>query len=440
MPLSEQEEVELLELLEQEERERVSPVIEQFRQPADVKCICSGRGGGAKSRGISSLLVQKLNEKSLRWFCGRLIQKSLEESSFSLILDQIERLEYSDWEAVPSSSKIINRRNGSYFYFAGIRDEKTAKNLKGLEDYDGAWIDEAEDITAEVWDILLPSFRKENSEVWISFNRNKEADAAYKMFYIDKPPNTIALTARPGKLDNPWFPEKLQRKLEHDYKTRPAIAEHIWGGKPKQQGFNSVMSRVAVRAAMNRKIEPVGQFVVGVDVARFGDDDSVMYMRQGFKVTKWEQYHGLDTQTLATKIWDFVGSDPSIKIIIDDTGVGGGVTDRLRVLGAKVHPVNFGSGATDKDKYGDIITEMWFEFPVEDADIPDDDELMDELTERLYDYDKREIKKVESKKEFKKRFGKSPDKADALLLCFMTGTELIMSDSARSALANRRNR
>lgn len=440
MALTESEELELLALLEQEDRERVSPLIERFREEADVKIVCGGRGAAAKSRGISSLLVQKLEESSLRWFCGREIQKSLEESSYSLILDQIERLGYTEWEGVPSNSKIINRKNSSYFYFAGIKDERTAKNLKGLEDYDGAWIDEAEGIRSEVWDILLPSFRKEGSEVWISFNRDKEMDPCYKLFYVNPPPRTIALTARPGKLDNPWFPDKLQRKLEHDYKTRPDIAENIWGGLPKKQGFNSVMSRVSVRAAMNRKIEPVGQKVCGVDVARFGDDNSELYLRHGYKIVDHKSFHGLDTMTLAKEIWDFVGRDPSIKIIIDDTGVGGGVTDRLKEIGAKVSPVNFGSSANDKDKYDDIITEMWFEFPVDEADIPDDDELMDELTERLYDYDKREVKKVESKKEFKKRYGKSPDKADALLLCFLTGTDMNMTSNARAAIAARRNR
>lgn len=440
MPLTELEEIELLRLLEQEDRERVSPIMEQFREPADIKAVCGGRGAAAKSRSISSLLVQNLTEHSKRWFCGRQIQKSLEESSYSLILDQIDRLGYQGWEGVPSNSKIINRINGSYFYFAGIKDEKAAKNLKGLEDYDGAWIDEAEDIPINVWDILIPSFRKEGSEIWVSFNRNKEQDACFKLFYVNHPPRTLAIKARPGKLDNPWFPDKLQRKLEHDYETRPDMAEHIWGGEPKKQGFNSVMSRVAIRAAMNRKIEPVGQKVCGVDVARFGDDDSVMYLRQGFKIIDCKKVHGFDTQELAKTVWDFVGRDPSIKINIDDTGVGGGVTDRLKEIGAKVYPINFGAASNDKDKYDNLITEMWFEFPVDEVDIPDDDELMDELSERLYDYDKREVKKVESKKDFKKRYGKSPDSADALLLSFAKGADIRMSDDARAAMAARRRR
>jgi phage terminase large subunit len=440
MPLTTAEEIELLNLLEQEDREKVAPKFEAWREPHSYKAACGGRGAGAKSRSVSSLLVQRLEAESLRWFCGRQIQKTLEESSYSLILDQIDRLQYKGWVAIPSRSRIENTKNGSYFYFAGVKDEKTAKGMKGLEDYDGAWFDEAEDFPMDIWDIIIPSFRKNTSEIWVTFNRNKESDPAYKLFFTSKPPDTISMFLKPGKEDNPWFPDKLQAKMEHDYRTRPAIAEHIWGGQPKQQGFNSVMSRVKIRQAMSRSVQPIGKKVCGVDVARFGDDDSVMYLRHGQKVLKYEVYNGLDTQILASKIWEFIGRNPTIRIVIDDTGVGGGVTDRLRKLGAKVTPVNFGAGAIHKDKYADIITEMWFEFDPDEADIPDDPELMDELTERLYDYDKNEIKKVEPKKEFKKRYGKSPDKADALLLCFFPTHGMEISKKGREGMAARRRR
>ena len=440
MILTDTEEAELLDLLEGEERELVSPKFEAWRKPSAFKCASGGRGAGAKSRSVTSLLVQKLEEQKLRWFCGRQIQKTLEESSYSLILDQIERLGYSGWVGIPSKSKILNTKNGSYFYFAGVKDEKAAKGLKGLEDYDGAWFDEAEDIPMEIWDILIPSFRKETSEFWVTFNRNKEADAVYKLFFVNPPPGTMAMFLKPGLQDNPWFPNKLRIKMEHDYKTRPAIAEHIWGGQPKQQGFNSVMSRIRIRSAMNRVMEAIGAKVCGVDVARFGDDDTVMYLRHGSKVIKQAVYNGLDTQEVASMVWEFIDKNPTIKIVIDDTGLGGGVTDRLKKLGAKVCPINFGGAAIDKDKYKDIITEMWFEFDIDEADIPDDEELMDELSERLYDYDKNEIKKVEPKKDFKKRYGKSPDKADALLLCFYTGVSNVFDKKVRAAMAARRRK
>ena len=125
-----------------------------------------------------------------------------------------------------------------------------------------------------------------------------------------------------------------------------------------------------------------------------------------------------DTQESASVLFDFAQGG---KIIIDDTGVGGGVTDRLRKLGANVIPINFGGKAQNKNKYPDIISEMWFCLAdqIKHIGIPRDLELMAELAGRYYKYTNDERRKVESKEEYKKRTGRrSPDKADALILAF----------------------
>jgi len=107
-----------------------------------------------------------------------------------------------------------------------------------------------------------------------------------------------------------------------------------------------------------------------------------------------------------------------VVIKVDDTGVGDGVTDNLRSLGANAVPVNFGGSPLDKSKYTTVADEMWFGFPIGEISIPDDPKLMEELAGRRYDYDKIGKRKVEPKSEFRKRYGRSPDKAGALLLAF----------------------
>jgi hypothetical protein len=143
-----------------------------------------------------------------------------------------------------------------------------------------------------------------------------------------------------------------------------------------------------------------------------------MYRRSGFRTTGHKEFVKKDTQFIADAAWDFAGRNDQIPIKVDDTGVGGGVTDALKRLGAKVIPVNFGGAPKNQKKYDTVADEMWFEFPVDEASIPDDPDLMMELSGRLYEYDKRGRRKVESKKLFRERFGRSPDKADALLLAY----------------------
>jgi phage terminase large subunit len=434
------EQFQLIYLLEQEELEQVAPKLESFREPAPYKFCCGGRGAGGKSMGIASLLVQKMEAGEIdKWLCGREIQETLEESSFNLVWETVQRLRYKGWRAVPSSSKIINEKTGGYFKFAGFKDIKTTKGRKSLQGYDGCWVEECEDISEEIWDIILPTFRKDSAEIWGSFNRNKESDPVYKMFFVNKPPGCITIEFEPGKIDNPWFPDILQRQLKYDYETRPDVAEHKWGGKPRAQGDDAVMSRVEVRRAANRQVEAAGGFAVGADIARFGDDRTVFYKRHGLKIVDQKELYNRDTQYVARALWDFVGRDPSMPVKIDDTGVGGGVSDKLRDLGGKVIMVNFGASPRDKNKYTSVADEMWFDFPIDEADIPNDEELLDELTNRRYTYDKADRRIVEPKKKYKDRNGKSPDKADALLLCYYSGGTAFDKDFQK-AMAERRRR
>jgi hypothetical protein len=178
------------------------------------------------------------------------------------------------------------------------------------------------------------------------------------------------------------------------------------------------MSRVAIRAAMNRTVKETDPDEIGVDVARFGGDNTEMYRRHGAKVIGHREYRKQDTQFIAEAAWDFAGRDYKVAIKVDEGGLGAGVVDRLRALGAQVVPVNFGGLPVDKKKYTTAADEMYFELPIDEIQIPDDPQLMKELSGRLYGYDKIGRRKIESKDDYKKRFGKSPDKADGLVLCF----------------------
>ena len=178
------------------------------------------------------------------------------------------------------------------------------------------------------------------------------------------------------------------------------------------------MSRTAIRGAMDRDIEAEGAIEIGIDVARFGDDKTDIYKRHGLKTIEHKEFAGQDTMRTALVAWDMADRNPEIPIKVDDTGVGGAVTDRLKELGANVVPVNFGGNPHDTDKYTSAADEMWFTFPIDEADIPNDPVLMQELSGRQADYDTKGRRKIEPKKEFKKRIGRSPDRADALLLAY----------------------
>jgi phage terminase large subunit len=406
----------LLALFEQKQLERVTPKMERFRDPRRIKIAHGGRGAGAKSWSVASLLIQKAQYTPLRISCFREIQKSLEESSYRLMADTISRLRYPGWKI---TREYIDSACGSHIIFRGLADMRAADQMKSLEGYDIFWLEEASAISKESLTVLLPTLRKEGSELWATLNREAEKDPVIAEYWDSDRTDVLRVALEQGKIDNPWFPDVLQTEMEAAYRNNPDEALHVWGGHPRAQGDNAVLSRVSVRQAMEREAVETDPDEIGIDVARFGNDKTEMYRRKGAKTVAHESYSKRDTVFTANVAWDMAGRDANVVFKVDDTGVGGGVTDNLRRLGARnVIPVNFGGSPKNTRKYTTVADEMWFEFPVDEIEIPDDPQLMEELSGRKYGYDKIGRRKVEPKDDFRKRYGRSPDKADALLLCY----------------------
>jgi len=413
--LSESEQLEYLELITQDELEKVSPKMERFREPWRIKIAHGGRGAGAKSWSAASLLVQKANWNPLRICCFREVQRSLEESSYRLMVDTIGRLNYPGWRI---TREYLDSRAGSHIIFRGLADMRAADQMKSLEGYDIFWLEEASAISKESLTVLLPTLRKPGSELWATLNREAEKDPIIAEYWDSDRTDILRIELKEGKEDNPWFPDVLQGEMEAAYRNNPDEAMHVWGGQPRAQGDSAVLSRVSVRQAMERKAAETDPDEMGVDVARFGNDKTEMYRRKGAKTVAHKTCAKKDTVFIADAAWDMAGMDRNVVIKVDDTGVGGGVTDNLRRLGANVVPVLFGGTPKNTKKYTTVADELWFEFPVDEIGIPDDPQLMEELAGRKYSYDKIGRRKVEPKDEFRKRYGRSPDKADALLLAY----------------------
>ena len=169
-----------------------------------------------------------------------------------------------------------------------------------------------------------------------------------------------------------------------------------------------------------------GEKVIGVDVARFGDDKSVIFFRQGRdgSVLPYERHAGWDTMQLAARVADWIQRWYADAVFIDDGGVGGGVVDRLHHLGFRsVHGVNFG-GRSDygltRERASNKRTEMWLSARhwLAGGALPKDARLAAELAAPMYRYDANNALVLEPKAEMRKRGIPSPDIADALALTF----------------------
>jgi len=189
------------------------------------------------------------------------------------------------------------------------------------------------------------------------------------------------------------------------------------------QSDKAILSRLDVMRSMGRKQDTVGGIEIGADIARYGDDSTVFFKRKGMTVLDIKEYKKQSIPETARKLMDFVNQHVNpfdIPVKIDDSGLGGGVTDILRENKFRAIPVNNGQTAKNQDKYPNAISEQWFEFAkqIDQIVLQDHDRLKMELTSRFYKIDNRSRRCVESKEDYKKRGFKSPDYADACLLCF----------------------
>lgn len=202
-------------------------------QPSRYKFIRGGRGSG-KSWGIARALLLLGASRQLRILCTREVQKSIKQSVHQLLSDQIRALGLEDFCEVLATE--IRGKNGTQFLFAGLSD-MTADSIKSFEGVDIVWLEEAQTLTKRSLTILIPTIRKEGSEIWASYNPELETDPIHDMAVVNPPPGAVSVLMNWS--DNPWFPSTLEQERLHAKATmKPADYAHVWEGqcKPAVEG------------------------------------------------------------------------------------------------------------------------------------------------------------------------------------------------------------
>ena len=180
-----------------------------------------------------------------------------------------------------------------------------------------------------------------------------------------------------------------------------------------------LVSKGSARLLMEKDVR-LAPKIIGVDVARFGDDRSVICKRQGLWCQPLRIIEKLDNMMFAGIVADEIARFKPDGVFID-AGRGEGVIDRLRQLGYRVMEINFGSRATASERYANKRSEMWDkmrEWLEAGGAIPNDSELKTELSSPTYSFDAKGRKVLEAKEKLKERGLRSPDMADALALTF----------------------
>ena len=385
-----------------------------------IKFYYGGRAGG-KSYAFADSLLFLGRQKKLFIACLREIQESIKDSVHKLLCDRISFYSLGDYKIY--ETKIENTITGTKFIFKGLRDQDSQK-IKSLEGVDIAWIEEAQTISKKSWEILEPTIRKDGSEIWISMNREEENDPLWMAVAAN--PDERTLVRCVNYYDNPFCPEEIKYQAEKCRKNSPDDYAHIWLGAPIVQSNTRLISGTDVRRAFEAKMNgSTSPLIIGLDIARFGDDATSFCFRKGRWCYRFESYYKQDNVGVANLATRFIKECRPYRIFMDIGGQGAGVYDILkdRGFGEIIRGIYFGEKAINEERYFNRRAEMWDSVnqwlksqpPVQ---LPEDEELFNDLTAVNKKYDRKGRLQMEEKDEVKKRLGRSPDKGDALALTF----------------------
>ena len=282
--------------------------------------------------------------------------------------------------------------------------------------------DEASSIPDAIWEVSEGAMTTRGS-IWLVFGNPTRNTGRFRECFGKRKHRWVnrQIDSRDCKMTDK---RKLNEWVDDYGEDSDFVKVRVRGIFPSQSSMQFIPGYLVddslARPAKSYLEEPL---IMGVDVARFGDDQSVVCFRRGrdARTIEWTHYRGLSTMQLAARVAELVRVHQADKVFVDGGGVGGGVVDRLQdLLVHQVTEVNFGSKAEDI-RYNNKRAEMWGNMRdwLDLGSIPDNNnELVDDLIGLEYSFTPTNKIQLEKKEDMKKRGLASPDMADALALTF----------------------
>jgi hypothetical protein len=321
-------------------------------------------------------------------------------------------------------------------WFAVVRTATKPENMQGFHEENMLFlIDEASGVADVIMEAILGTLSGENNKLAMFGNPTKTTGTFYNSFHADR---ARYQCHKVSSLNSPRTnKENIDFLIAKYGEESNVVRVRVHGDFPLADD-DAFITLSMVEAAIRTETDTGGGITFGVDVARYGDDKTVIAVKEGNALTVPVVRHG---QNLMRTVGDIVAlyrqtlaASPDYKgriaVNIDDTGLGGGVTDRLvevkaeeRLVRLDINPVNFGGKIHDKDaaeNYSNMGTWLWARMRAGLREgalaFPNDTELVAQLSTRRYNLNSRGKIELEKKDAMKKRGLPSPDKGDAVVL------------------------
>jgi phage terminase large subunit len=200
-------------------------------KPSRYKGAKGGRGSG-KSWFFGSLLIEEhIADQSQASVCVREIQKSLDQSVKRLLEQTIAEMNAGYYFEI-QDAKILSNHGSGLIIFQGMQNH-TSDSIKSLEGFKRAWVEEAQSLSQRSLDLLRPTIRAPDSELWFSWNPEKDSDPIDVLLCGENPPPD-SIVVHANYSDNPFLPDVLREEMEYDKARDFEKYLHVWEGKYKK--------------------------------------------------------------------------------------------------------------------------------------------------------------------------------------------------------------
>ena len=465
---------------------KLNPALAPFWSAEAIGRVLYGGRISSKSTDAAGNALLMAKTGRLRFLCARQFQNKIAESVYTLLKLQMDRFGWRD-EFEVTDNRIAHKQTGSEFIFYGLA--RNLQEIKSLEDIDITWIEEAQFLTKEQWDVLEATInRKDGSEVWLVFNPQYATDFAYQRFVVNPP--TDYVVRKINFEENPFLSETAKKIIARCRAESEEDYQHIYMGNPKQDAEGTVIKRSWIEAAIDAHLklgfEATGKHTIGFDVADDGEDACANVYSHG-SVALWsDEWRAREDELLKSCMRTYAAaSERQAEIRYDSIGVGascGAKFDELnqvrdKHLRRKYAKFNAGAAVErpeeyyvsdrqdrikNKDYFCNLKAQTWWsiadrfrntynainrgekfkddELISISSEMPHLEKLKTELSTPKRDFDRNGRVKVESKEDLAKstRIGgsvPSPNLADAFVMAFASPviSSLLVSDAAIAA-------
>lgn len=375
--------------------------------------------GGGKTR----WLCEEAKDLSMRYPGNRgvMCRYHLQDFKNSTLKTLIESIPAEIIISHNLAEHTITLINGSEIIYMGMSEEENVSKLKSMEI---GWfcIDEASEIPKDVFLLFQSRLRKrlKNNDFppFFGLLASNPADCWLKDdFVLGDNKDNVFIPSLPR--DNPFLPRDYENRLRKTY-PEDWIRRFLEGSWDELSAGDTVIQSDWIRMAINREITEEDKPIVAADIARFGDDEIVVTFGKGYKMIEQEATSKQSLMETVGRIIHKRKQQNAKMLVIDDVGMGGGVTDRLRELDENVMAINGGESPTNVEKFINLKTEMWWHarelFMNGKVSIINDPILIRQLGSCKHHYRSNGKIVIETKEDIKRRLGRSPDRADTLIL------------------------